>query len=422
MSRAPLYRRLPWISIAIALAVVLSAAFAVAPVREVATHEDVNEVALDRPLAYVALAPLSNVLDMITLLSRAQHIAFVAGIVVIFAAWRGYRAWHGRRSWRDHVVPALALFVGLLAVYAAVALLPRPMAALVTADANIVRIDFHSHTSASHDVRSSWTAERNREWHRAGGYDVAFVTDHGEVSQAERALVSNPTPAGGGVTLLQAIEVTWSGEHVAIIGAERSYKGLLTQSHRDVDPQALQLASLIPEREPVVIWHHPRVLSRLAAASGPRTAGVRAIEISNGAPDSMDEVRRGRERIIALARRNNLMMTTGSDSHGWGRTAPNWTMLMIYNWRALSADALSAQIENVIRKGAFAGSRVVERRAATGTDPFTLGLTILAAPLRMLTTLSIDERVAWLIWIALITLAPRFVRGLNFRVDRSPRA
>src|SRR6185503_663306 len=153
---------------------------------------------------------------------------------------------------RAHVISTAFLVLAIIVTYAATLLLPRPMAALVSDNADIIRIDFHSHTAASHDGRPGWSAERNRAWHRDGGYDVAYVTDHATVAAAERGVALNPNPVGEGTVLLQGIEVTWAGEHVDILGAERMYKGLLTPNNRDVDEQALRLASLLPGREPVV--------------------------------------------------------------------------------------------------------------------------------------------------------------------------
>src|SRR6185503_1211108 len=202
---------------------------------------------------------------------------------------------------RAHVISTAFLVLAIIVTYAATLLLPRPMAALVSDNADIIRIDFHSHTAASHDGRAGWSAEDNRAWHRDGGYDVAYITDHAAVAAAEQGMARNPVPAADGVTILQGIEVTWTGEHVVILGAQRQYRGILTTNLRDVDVQALQLASLIPGREPVVIWNHPHRLGRLPTAQGPSTSGVRGIEISNGAPDSMDEVRRERAAIAAAA-------------------------------------------------------------------------------------------------------------------------
>lgn len=398
------------------LIVVLSSAFAVQPVRDAATLADVAEAYLTRPVSYVALAPLSNALDTLTILSARQHIALAAGLIVLFAAWRVARARLGNTTRRSHVTATLAFVLGIVVAYVAAAALPRPMAALTADNANIVVVDFHSHTSASHDVRGGWSVERIRAWHRAAGYDVAYVTDHATVAAAEQGMANNPNPAAGGTTILQAIEVTWSGEHVAILNAERTYKGLLTPNLRDVDEQGIRLASLIGGREPVVIWNHPKDLNRLPFANGPGTPGLRAIEIVNGSPGGMDKIRPKRAELVALAERHNVALTSGSDNHGWGRAAPAWTITRVFGWRGSQGDALALEIERALREGRFRGTRVVERRVADpGANLLTLGVTVFTVPLRMLTTLSNEERVVWLIWTWLVAAGLWWMRRLRDR-------
>jgi hypothetical protein len=404
-----LYRRVPWLAVVTTLAVLFAAGCAVEPIRDAATLETVPEVFLSRPFGYVLLAPLSDSLDMLTLFSAQQHIAFMIGLIVLFAVWRTIRLVTSRGSLRSHLVAAAAFFVSLLILYAAAAVLPRPMAALVANDVNLLRADFHSHTSASHDGHGD--SEHNRAWHRDGGYDVAYITDHYAVREAERAVALNPNPANEGVVLLQGIEVNWRGEHVAILGAERTYKGILTPDLHDVDEQALRLASLIPGREPVVIWNHPRHLDRpLPIASGSGTMGVRAIEIVNAAPADADRIRRNRSDIVALATKSRLALTTGSDNHGWGRTAPAWTLLHLPQWQNMTPDALAARIEASLRTNGVQSTRVVERRIAEPANAFVLGVTVIAAPARMLTTISNDERVSWIIWTWLIAIAAWLTR------------
>ena len=401
---------MPWTALAISLAVLLSSGFAIEPIRDAVSGEPVQEAFLTRSPAFVALAPLSDVLDALTLMSKAQHIALAASVLVLFALWRAILVWRRSPTPRQHLGATGALLVALVLVYVAVALLPRPMASLAVNDANIARLDFHSHTNASHDGRPGWTGERNRAWHRDGGYDAAYVTDHGSVAGAERAVAVNPNPAGEGTVLLQGIEVTWTGEHVAILGAERTYRGLLTPNNRDVDEQALRLGSLLPGHEPVVIWNHPRVITRLTPASGNGTPGVRAIEVTNGAPDSEDHVRRGHAAIVSLAREKNLTFVSGSDNHGWGRTAPNWTLLFIPAWRGLAPDALATQIETILRQGGPDATRVVERESPRALTSLAVAATIVTVPVSMLRTMSNEERVAWLVWTWTIALAVWWIR------------
>ena len=395
--------RAPWLPLAISAAVILSAGFAVQPVREAALLTDSAESFLVKPLSYVAIAPLSGTLDMLTLMSVKQHIAMFVGLIVLFAIWRVVVHFMKRPTWRSHVTATAAFLVAFVATYAAVAALPRPMAQLEVNNSSVLKIDFHSHTSASHDGRAGFTPERNRAWHRAAGFDVAFIVDHASVAGAEQAMANNPSIGSDDVTLLQGMEVTWAGEHVGIIGAQRAYKGLTTENLRDVDEQSLALASLLGGREPVLVWHHPRRLNRIPPASGTGTSGVRAIELVNGAPDGLDETRSKRAEIVSLAERSNLALVSGTDNHGWGRAAPAWTLMIVAGWRAMDADALQREIEKGIRDGGPKSTRVIERRAADpGDNPMWLAASIVTVPSRMLTTLSNDERIAWLAWTWLI--------------------
>lgn len=398
-SRAPWHTRLPWVPLAISLAVLIAAAFAVPAVRDAATLAAVPEAHLARPAGYVALAPLSNVLDTLTLLSARQHAAVVLGLLALWAAWRVTRA-RRSRDWRSHVASFATVLAVIVTAYVAAVLLPRPMAYLVSHDPDILRIDFHSHTAASKDARQTFSAERSRAWHRAGGYDVAYVTDHATVAGASRGIANNPPTARDGMVLLPGIEVTWRGEHVGILGAVRTYRGLLTPNLRDVDARGLTIASAVATHEPVVIWNHARELtSNLPLASRPKTAGVRAIEIANGAPRGMDRVRPKRPQLVALAERHDLALTAGSDCHGWGYAAPNWTLMRLANWRDLNPDALAARIEGGLRDGGFGATRTVERAIADpGTSAVALAFSVVAVPWRMLTTLSVGERAMWLAW------------------------
>lgn len=262
-----------------------------------------------------------------------------------------------------------------------------------------MRVDFHSHTSASGDARRGFGVEDNRDWHRRAGYDVTVITDHGTVAGAERGLANNTAAGLDDPMVVQSIEATWTGEHVSVLGAQRTYTGMLTENLRDIDPDALRLVSLVASREPVVVWNHPRDLNRLPPAAGPSTAGIRAIEIANGSPDRMDDVKPKRAEILALAQRHDLMLTTGSDNHGWGHAAPAWTLMRPPVWRGLGSDDLALTIERVVREAGFAGSRTVERTIPYPANSFGLAFTILSVPFTMLRTLSTDERVMWLVWI-----------------------
>ena len=407
-------RAVPLGLLAVASLVVLAAAATVEPLRDAATLGSVGEVTLRRPMSYLLLAPVSNILDTLTLMSVRQHIAFVLTIIVVYVIWW----WYAGRAALASVLPARRVLrevarigvgvVLLVGLYAAVAIMPRPMAALDASD-NILVIDFHSHTRFSHDGRPDWTPEDLRAWHRNAGFNVAYITDHRTFEGARDGWANNPSRAGDGTILLPGIEVVWRGEHVNVLDADRMYRGLLNATLRDIDEQSLILASALTGTEPVLIETIPGDLSKMVPAVGRGTAGVRAVEIVDGAPRGLGQARSERARIVQLADSFNLALVAGSDHHGWGHTAAGWTLLFLPQWRAVSADELSNAISNVIRKGGRRSTRVVERYVANTERGVALPLTVPLVTWGMFRALSSDERIVWLAWVLALYLIWRVV-------------
>jgi hypothetical protein len=285
-------------------------------------------------------------------------------------------------------------------------LAPRPMAALDVAP-NVVTVDFHAHTRYSHDGRPDWGPEDVRAWHRDAGFDVAYITDHRTFEGARDAWANNPAFAGEGTSLLPGIEVVWKGEHVNVLDADRKYRGILTETLRDIDEPALTMASAIPGNEPVLVETFPGDLSQMIPAAGPDTAGVRAIEIVDGAPKGLGQTRRERAAIIHAADSLNLALVAGSNHHGWGHTAAGWTLLYIPDWRSATPDQLTDAIATIIRRGGVGSTRVVERYVADTESGVRLPLTMPLVTWGMLRTLSPEERLAWIAWVLALTLVAR---------------
>ncbi len=414
--QVPWHRRVPWWAVVVTLLVFVSAAFAVNPVRDALTFEPVGEVRLDLSPGYIVLAPLSAILDTITLLTVPQHISVVLWIVAAYAAWRLWAS-SEMPNVRREIIGAGALLGSIIILYAAAAFLPRPMASLAISDETVLAIDFHSHTNASGDARGNWTDDDVREWHRDAGFDVAYITDHRSFAGAERGIASNPPEAGQGTMILQGIEAIYKGEHVNILNAGRRYKGLLTPDLGDVDEQSLEMTSIIPATTPVLIETIPGNLDRVPAA-GPELGaggGVQAIEIVDGSPRGLTQSRRDRARIDTLVNKLNLAVVAGSDNHGYGRAAPAWTLMRIEGWRGMTGDSLARRIEEVIRNGRHNASRVAERRIADSNTPTSVLLAGPAVAWRMLTALSSDERVMWIVWtwaiVAIVAVVRRRVRA-----------
>jgi hypothetical protein len=355
-----------WWAVATVALVLLSALFARDPLRDAVTLGSSIDATLRRPPGYVLLSPLSSVLDTVSLLSLRQHIAVVVTLLLVWAAWW----WRRGRVLPPSVVPDRGIvrrvvrvglpLLGLVTLYVAAALLPRPMAA-IDVGPRLVVVAFHAHTKYSHDGRAGWSAEDLRDWHRDAGFDVAYVSDHRTFEGAREGWSNDPVSAGEKTVLIPAIEVVWNGEHVNVLDADRFYTGLLTPTLRDIDSEALRLASALPGTEPVLIETLPGDLSRAVFAKGAGTAGARAIEIDDGAPQGLGQTRREHDRIVALADSLNLTLVSGSNHHGWGHTASAWTLFLLPQWRAMTPPDLSAAISNQIRRG---GRRATQGRAA----------------------------------------------------------
>ena len=413
-------RGLPWLALATIALLALSAAWAIDPIRDAATKGAVAEATLDRSAGYLFIAPISAILDTITLLSVRQHVALVVTLALVWGAW-----WWWTRREHDLAVSSTrrALLVAsragialatLVGVYVVALLVPRPMAALQKDAPAIVAVDFHAHTKYSHDGRWNWEPEDVRRWHRKAGFDVAYISDHRSFDGAREGWANNPTQSGTETLLLPAIEAVWQGEHVNVLDADRMYRGILDAALRDVDTEALTLASLVPGNEPVLIETIPGNLSKVVPAKGRGTPGVRAIEVVDGAPRGLAQSRQQRARILDIADSANIALVAGSDHHGWGHAASAWTLLVLPGWRAAPPDEVSRAIAGTLRTGGRGATKVVERFVADTDDPALVPFTVPLVAWGMLRTLSLDERVVWFAWIAGLVLLAR-VRAMRRR-------
>jgi len=398
----------------VTLLVLVTAGFAIEPIRDAALMTSVGEARLDVSAGYLSLAPFCAMLDTLTLLTVAQHVALLLWAIALFAVWRVTRGKRvAVRPARE--VIAAAIFLGVVfVVYAVGAMAPRPMAQLAISDETVLAVDFHAHTKYSHDGRSGWSEDKVRSWMNDAGFDVAYITDHRTFEGAERGVAANPGVAGEGTLLFQGLEAGYKGEHVNILSAGRRYKGLTTPDLRDVDEQSLNLAYMFPATSPVLIETLPGNIEKVKDTTA-KGISVVAMELIDGSPRGLAQGRRDRARIVHLADSLDFALVTGTDNHGWGRAAPGWTLLRVPGWRGMATDSLSRRIEDGLRVGRRSATRPVERIVAGGQNPIALALTPLVVSWRMLTTLSADERVMWIIWTWALVIAIRAVRRYRLR-------
>ena len=268
------------------------------------------------------------------------------------------------------------------------------MAKLVATGDEIVRVDFHSHTGASHDVRKRFTAERNREWHRSGGFDVAYVTDHVKFEGVIAARANNPRHAGAGTSLLSGVE----GRYHKIIstimlGLTESDTALLNR-RGNLLPGAT--SSGIP---PVTIIALPnRNLDSITVASMDSIPRFAAIELVDAAPRGLGQFDRDEQKVREIASRLRLVLVAASNNHGYGRAVAAWNLMRIPGWKSLPPDSVGRIIEGSLRARNPSAVSVIAR-----TRPHLYGAQV-AGTLPVLLydavrSLTLEERIAWLLWI-----------------------
>jgi hypothetical protein len=354
-------------------------------------------VMLALPTSYVVLSPLSRILDALTLLSTPQSIAVIVTVVVVVAGWNVVRP----RKLKSIAISIAAtlLVVGILE--AAAAFLPRPMASLTVDDPDIVRVDFHSHTSASHDVRRSFSAEDNREWHRGGGFDIAYITDHVKFGGAEAALARNPKLAGQGVSLVEGMEGRYHKiMSTVVLGITGMDAPVLNERGNILSAQ------LKSPREPVTIIAIPnRNLDSLSARVRDSTVALpnlAGIELVDAAPRGLAQLDREESKIRSLARELSLALLAGSNNHGYGRAVAAWNLMRVPAWHSMRPDAVASAIENQLRADR-ASVRIVHRTRPT-TSGFRVAGTLPILAAQVVGGLSITERFSWIVWIGFATM------------------
>ncbi len=384
----------------------------------------VDDFSLYQPMRYLAMAPVARLLDELSLLSAEQHVTLLASLALLCVA----RAVFVSRRRRDgFAIPCIvrACIVPLVATvgtYLAGAVIPRPMLALQASNPSDLLVDFHSHTSRSHDGRPGWDAESNRAWHSAAGFDAAYITDHQTMAswqtlagvnarsrpslRALAGVVAAVTPGPSRVVLLPGVESVVPGAHLSLLGVQTE-DGRLFRHARDLD--TLAFARIDSTNRPVVVLTLPYSLTRPPE----RLPAVDAIEISDGAPRGLGFSRAHRAQIIGLADSLGVPLVASSNNHGWGSTAVAWTVLHVEGWRTLPPRRLEARIRDVLRRHPNA-VRVVERSAVGISGGWGSRLTLIPRlGLHIARVLSPRERLAFGVWIWGLWLwgIPLHVRG-----------
>ncbi|HZE90036.1 MAG TPA: hypothetical protein VE404_10825, partial [Verrucomicrobiae bacterium] len=309
----------------------LTAVFETTPIHDPANAGATLPAHLHFSTRYLLISPYCDVMDCVSLFSSPQHVALLlaAVAILVLARVRAARGWPGFNV-RQEIRVLLTFALGIAAFYALLLVGPRPMASLVVEDPDLVKVDFHSHTSASWDARSGFLAPDNRAWHHDAGFDVSYVTDHQSYTTdhqshpadhqgshaAEFEELSNPARAGDGTLLLRGLELSLWRKAIVVPGSP----ALLWRSEVE---ERLRTSGVRPEDAfpgALFILPMPTDLPSTMPLRGKAPPPFAAIEISDGAPNGLEQSGRDRAAILALADLGNLAVVAGTNNHGWGRT------------------------------------------------------------------------------------------------------
>ena len=367
-------------------------------------------VRLDLSPAYIATSPISRTLDALSLFSLPQISWFFGVIIAGTITVRLISLARSKKLGKRRVLLAASVPMMVCALTEiAVILLPRPMAGLFVPDPDVVRVDFHSHTRASHDANRFFSAERNRRWHAAAGFDVAYITDHVRWGGAIAARMHNPARAGDGTSLLSGVEGHYHKVSTIMLGFDASDSSKLTHwgelkgDFSNKQPQWVTIAAL------------PANLDSVESAVEDTLQRFTGIELVDAAPRGLGQVDRQELRIRQIALSHHLIVVASSNNHGWGQTAAAWNLVRIAGWRDLPPDSVGRLIERLFRTGDGAAVTIVERnrtRLSGLKAPFTFPVTVI----EVVGSLTLPERAAWVGWVWAIFLVYRAfhsVRGAD---------
>lgn len=389
-----------------------SQVFAVPPLTDPVSGAVPSSLIISVPRLYLLLAPLFTLWDGISMLSMSRLQGFLMGMTALYVLWRVGRLLVGRYSssrWLLRELGMLLLSIAVLLCFLLTgAVWHRPMISLAGVGPNLIVVDFHSHTAFSHDVGGTWMrgfdVPANLRWHARAGFDAVFVTDHNTIEGIKH---SQQYPA-----LCPGIEVSAWKAHIVMLGDtlpvnrerySRSFQGLLELlSTSESAFGALTVASLPEYRR-----NHWNRLDTLIAA------GLDGFEIVNASPKANDLTRLERDRVVELARANNLLVLGVSDSHGWGATSMVWNLV-----GADPGAPGSGKCHSILAQlyGGFSAVRVIERHRLRPDDGWPLWLTPLGVVWATWRSMGWPLALSWLAWIWLLWTIPILLRTRRLRV------
>jgi hypothetical protein len=137
----------------------------------------------------------------------------------------------------------------------------------------------------------------------------------------------------------------------------------------------------------------------------------------------MAQTARDRDEILAFAGKLRLAALSGSDNHGWGRTAPAWSVLRIPGWHEMTPAELDASIrQTIVTQGPRAISVIARRTPSLPRNKVEAALGGITVGLTMMRTMSLSDRLSWLVWSwGLCVLSLRNARRKRYKLRARSR-
>jgi len=257
---------------------------------------------------------------------------------------------------------------------------------------NLALIDFHSHTIYSHDGLA--TPRYSIWWHKRNGFNTWFITDHNSTNgvavirdMVQRDKINSKICYGQEIS-------DKHNNHLLVLGLKKLNPPYSTEETKNIVKYVHNNGGAVI----VAHWWEDR-------GSGFEKlykSGVDGFEIyshTKKMPAASEIL-----KTIAFCREKNLIMTGGTNWHGWGARNDVWTTVKIEDWQKMQHDEVENIIVNSIRnrKTDMFRTVIIDRN-----EPKT-NLRVVFEPFVGLyycfIGLNIWQRIVWLFWLSIMWL------------------
>ena len=161
------------------------------------------------------------------------------------------------------------------------------------------------------------------------------------------------------MTLLPGVELRDGDEHPILIGVDPKRMRITSPDWKEA-----AVAADGGPAPPILLLSMPGDILRIPLDETTGPIRVAGIEVSDGSPRGIAQAARDRDAIVALSGKLHLALVSASDNHGWGRTAPAWSVMNIPGWRDMTPAQLDIAIRRTIIDQGPRAITVIARRTA----------------------------------------------------------